>query len=58
MKADRSAVFERFDCAPGLRLEAHERLAGLQGAAMDMHPIVKRRSILVRADYAHCRHVT
>lgn len=30
MKADRSAVFERFDCAPGLRLEAHERLAGLQ----------------------------
>ena len=30
MKADRSAVFERFDCAPVLRLEAHERLAGLQ----------------------------
>lgn len=22
--------FEAFDCAPGLRLEAHERVAGLQ----------------------------
>lgn len=27
--------FERFDCAPALRLEAHERVAALQFEAMN-----------------------
>lgn len=28
--------FEAFDCAPGLRLEAHERLAALQFQTLNM----------------------
>jgi hypothetical protein len=28
--------FEAFDCAPGLRLEAHERVAKLQFEALNM----------------------
>ena len=27
--------FEAFDCAPGLRLEAHERMSALQFATLD-----------------------
>ncbi len=33
--AERRVGFEAFDCAPGLRLEAHERLSALQFATLD-----------------------
>ncbi|WP_146587368.1 GTA head formation protein, RCAP_rcc01685 family [Puniceibacterium confluentis] len=33
--AERRAGFEAFDCAPGLRLEAHERLSALQFETLD-----------------------
>jgi hypothetical protein len=33
--SERRFGFEAFDCAPGLRLEAHERLSALQFATLD-----------------------
>jgi hypothetical protein len=32
---EKRSGFENFDCAPGLRLEAHERVANLQFSALN-----------------------
>ena len=41
--------FEAFDCAPALRLEAHERVAGLQHEAL-IHRLQKMEEALERLE--------